>query len=416
MWKANMNISAANGVSPHSPRFSIHTREIASEGAGGWAIADAAADAIGRGEDVVSLCLGDTSFDTPPRIVDAAVQSLQGGRTHYAPVPGTPELRREIAEAQGRADGQAWSAEEVTVFAGAQNALFAALMCVAGPGDEVLYLEPWYATYEATIRVSGAIAKPVKVALNEPDRISEAVLAAAVSERTRAIVINSPNNPGGYVLAPRDVETVAALALKHDLWIISDEVYRSAVFDGAFSSAASLAGIRSRTIIVNSLSKSHAMTGWRVGWTIAPPRASAHLQNLAQCMLFGSPTFVQDAAAVALQGAGDEDMARLAGELRKRRDLMCDHLDRMSTIAYQRPAGGMFCLVDVSGTGLSGSRFAEELYHAERLATVPGSAFGPNMQNYIRVSYSGSIRDIEEGMARLRRFCLTRSEIRLSKG
>jgi aspartate/methionine/tyrosine aminotransferase len=388
------------------PLFSVHTREISSEGAEGWAIADAAAEAAGRGEDVVSLCLGDTSFDTPQRIVDAAISSLQTGRTHYAPVPGTPELRREIASAQGRSDGQNWSVDEVTVFAGAQNALFASLLCVAGPGDEVLYLEPWYATYEATIRVSGAVAKPVRLSMDRGShKISKSSLAGAVSKRTRAILLNSPNNPGGYTLGLSDLKIIAEFAAENNLWIISDEVYRSAVFDGQFLSITSVDDARRRTIIVNSLSKSHAMTGWRVGWTVSPPAASGHLQNLAQCMLFGSPTFIQDAAAVALRSEGDAEMRLFAGELRKRRELMCGHLDGMSNLICERPAGGMFCFVDVSATGMTGTQFAENLYAEERLAIVPGSAFGPNMQHFVRISYSGSIEDIEEGMKRMKRFC-----------
>lgn len=156
------------------PRFSEHTTVIASEGAAGWAIADAAADALARGKDVISLCLGDTSFETPERILEAAIGSLRGGRTHYAPVPGIPVLRANIAAAQKRFDGHDWLADQVTVFGGAQNALFAALMTVAGTGEEVLYFEPWYATYEATIRAGGAVAKPVRLSLdNQSGRLSE---------------------------------------------------------------------------------------------------------------------------------------------------------------------------------------------------------------------------------------------------
>ncbi|MFD1883006.1 pyridoxal phosphate-dependent aminotransferase [Paracoccus pacificus] len=387
------------------PGFSIHTQAVAGEGAAGWAVADAAAGALERGDDVVSLCLGDTSFDTPERISDAAIRSLRAGRTHYAPVPGTSDLRRNIAAAQGRFDGQHWTGDEAVVFGGAQNALFAAIMTVAGPGEEVLFLEPWYATYEATIRAGGAIAKPVRPALDAPVKITETLLVEAITDRTRAILLNSPNNPGGYVLEPRDVQTVVQVARRFNLWIISDEVYRSTVFDGAFLSPAALPGGRERTIIVNSLSKSHAMTGWRVGWTLAPPEAAAHLQNLAQCMLFGSPTFVQDAAAVALEPPGDAEMAFFADELRKRRDLMCDRLSAIAPIRFARPGGGMFCFADVGATGMSGTVFAERLFSAEGLAVVPGIAFGPHMGGFIRLSFSGAEATIEDGMARLARFC-----------
>jgi len=388
------------------PPFSDHTTAIASEGSAGWAIADAAADAAERGDDVVSLCLGDTSFDTPDRILEKAIASLREGRTHYAPVPGTPELRANIAAAQTRFDGHDWRAEHVTVFGGAQNALFATLMAVAGAGDEVLYFEPWYATYEATIRAGGAIAKPIKLSFESPSsKLSETALAASITDRTRAILLNSPNNPGGYVFARSDLETVARVAKQHNLWIISDEVYRSAVFDDEYLSITSFPDVLDQTIIINSLSKSHAMTGWRVGWAIAPFAAAQHLQNLAQCMLFGSPTFIQDAAATALQEAGDSEMRYFAAELRRRRDIMCNALSTIQPLTFTRPRGGMFCFVDVSATGLSGTHFAEKLFRTEGLAVVPGTAFGPNMSNFIRISFSASEEIIENGMERLRRFC-----------
>ena len=388
------------------PPFSDHTAAIASEGSAGWAIADAAADASARGEDVVSLCLGDTSFDTPDRILETAVASLRGGRTHYAPVPGTPELRASIAAAQTRFDGQAWQAEQVTVFGGAQNALFATLMAVAGVGDEVIYFEPWYATYEATIRAGGAIAKPIKLSFESSScKFSESELIAAITDRTRAIVLNSPNNPGGYVFGRSDLEVVASVAQQYNLWIISDEVYRSAVFDEEYFSITSFPDVHDRTIIINSLSKSHAMTGWRVGWALAPIAAAHHLQNLAQCMLFGSPTFIQDAAATALEAAGDEEMRYFSGELRRRRDIMCKALSGIQRLRFTRPRGGMFCFVDVSETGLSGADFAEKLFRSEGLAVVPGTAFGPNMSDFIRISFSASEEIIENGMERLRRFC-----------
>ncbi|NEI74013.1 aminotransferase class I/II-fold pyridoxal phosphate-dependent enzyme [Rhizobium lusitanum] len=387
-------------------RFSEHTRAIASDGSAGWAIADAAADALDRGEDVVSLCLGDTSFDTPTRISEAAIRSIREGRTHYAPVPGTPALRHSIAAAQRRFDGYGWSPEQAIVFGGAQNALFAALMTVAGAGDEVICLAPWYATYEASIRVGGAIARPVMLALdNGRQKISEEILGAAINGRTRAILLNSPNNPGGYVFSRQDLEVVAAFADRHNLWVISDEVYRSTVFDGEFLSVSSLPGMMERTIIVNSLSKSHAMTGWRLGWTLSPKSAAVHLENLAQCMLFGSPTFIQDAAALALETAGDAEMHFFADELKRRRDLMLTALSGIPQLVFTRPEGGMFCFIDVSATGLSGAAFAEQLYAQEKLAIVAGVAFGAEMKNFVRISFSGSDETIRKGMERLSRFC-----------
>lgn len=383
--------------------------DIAGGGADAWDIADRAAEDLDAGLDVVSLCLGDTSFDTPKQISAALSQAVQDGRTHYAPVPGTPALRQAIAAAQLRHTGLADVPAQVTVFGGAQNALFAALMAVAGPDDAVILFSPWYATYEATVKATGAgiVAVPV---WNGPagSRIDVARLNAAITGNVRAIVVNGPNNPGGYVFSAADLQLIADVAIQHDLWVISDEVYRTSVFDGAFQSIAAMQGMASRTIIVNSLSKSHAMTGWRVGWTIAPEMTAKALTNLAQCMLFGSPTFIQDAAAVALSPALDPAIAAFADALRRRRDLMVGALTAIDGLQFQTPEGGMFCFVDVSSTGLDGRAFAEQLYAETGLAVVPGFAFGPGMTSFIRLSFSADEPTILNGMERLARFVANR--------
>lgn len=239
----------------------------------------------------------------------------------------------------------------------------------------------------------------------EGAKVSAELLAAAASIKTRAILLNSPNNPGGYVLGPDDLQVVADFAEKQNLWIISDEVYRSAVFDGEFVSIASLPRLRERTIIINSLSKSHAMTGWRLEWTLASVEATLHLQNFAQCMLFGSPTFIQDAAAVALAVAGDDEIRFFTSELRRSRDLMCERLSEIPQLSFIRPAGGMFCFVDVGASGLTGSQFAEQVFKSQGLALVSGVAFGPNMSRFVRISFSGSGEVISAGMDRLANFC-----------
>jgi aspartate/methionine/tyrosine aminotransferase len=395
--------------SPHpQPRLSARMADISGRGADAWAIADRAADDRAAGLDVISLCLGDTSFDTPAEISAALIHAVQTGRTHYAPVPGTPGLRRAIAAAQTRHTGLPAEAGQVTVFGGAQNALFAALMAVAGPGDAVVLLAPWYATYEATAKATGAsiVAVPIATAATGT-RIDPAVLQAGIGPAVRAIILNGPNNPGGHIFGPADLQTIADLAVRHDLWVISDEVYRTSVFDSTFQSIAALPGMAARTIIVNSLSKSHAMTGWRLGWTIAPTAAALALENMAQCMLFGSPTFIQDAAEIALSPELDQAMSAFAAALHGRRDLMASALAGIDGLRFQTPEGGMFCFVDVSATGLDGGTFADRLYAATGLAVVPGFAFGPAMHPFIRLSFSADEATITEGMTRLRDFMVT---------
>jgi aspartate/methionine/tyrosine aminotransferase len=387
------------------PRASALTERIAGKGSAAWAIADAAADAIDNGADgVISLCLGDTTFDTPAPAVVRAVDALRSGDTHYTPVPGIPALRRAVAADQASSDGGAWASSQTVIFAGAQNALFAAMQCVAGAGDDVIVLEPWYATYEACVRASGAGLIGLNVSEAKDDRITADLLAQAVTPNTRAILLNGPNNPGGYVFSRAELEAVADCAKDHDLWVVSDEVYRTAVFDQDWVSITHLPGMAARTIVVNSLSKSHAMTGWRLGWTLSPEPMAGHLENLAQCMLFGSPPFVQEAGAVALSAECDADKVRFAAELKERRTLLADALQDCPGLSFQLPQGGMFLFADVAATGLSGQGFAERLYTEEKTAIVPGFAFGPNMTNFIRISFSGHPDHLSEGAARIRAF------------
>jgi aspartate/methionine/tyrosine aminotransferase len=391
---------------PPRPRPAALVSRIAGDGAAGWDIADRAAAAAERGEDVLSLCLGDTSFDTPPHITDKAVQSLRRGRTHYTPVPGTDELRHAIAGSERRLIGGDWTPANVIVFAGAQNALFAAMNCVAGPGDEVVLFEPWYATYEACTRFGGASVSPVQLsgAATGGRRLDPAALTAAITPATRALLLNAPNNPGGYLLSEADLEVIAQAAIRHNPWVVSDEVYRSCCYEAAFISISSLPGMAARTIVVNSLSKSHAMTGWRIGWTLSSGDMAKHLENTAQCMLFGSPGFIQDAAAVALSPDSQRYVSRFAAELRARRDIVLASLHAHPELSFERPAGGMFVFADVSGTGLDGGAFAEQLYERAGVAVVPGFAFGPAMTSFVRISFSASRETLTSAMQRLSDF------------
>jgi arginine:pyruvate transaminase len=365
-------------------RYSALTQRIAGEGAAAWQIHDRALALREQGADVLLLSIGDPDFDTPMPIVHAAIDSLLAGHTHYPAVRGSLGLRSSIARHHHQRSGQAVDAEQVIVFPGAQCAVYSVVQCLLDPGDEVLVAEPMYVTYEAVFGACGAKVVPVPVRSQNGFRVDPADVAALITPNTRAMLLNSPNNPSGASLPLNTWKALAALCIRHDLWLISDEVYSELLFEGEHISPASLPGMAERTATINSLSKSHAMSGWRVGWVIGPKPLCEHLVNLSLCMLFGIPDFIQNAAQLAL----DENLPEVAlmrEEYRQRRDLVCASLNLCPGIRAIRPDGGMFVMVDVRQTGLSAQHFAERLLDGYGVSVLAGEAFGPSAAGHIRI-------------------------------
>jgi arginine:pyruvate transaminase len=286
-------------------RFSELVRRIGGDGADAWRTHYEARAAQSRGEDVILLSVGDPEVDTPEPIVARAIDALQAGDTHYAPASGRESLRTAIAAAHTARTGQTVTAANVVYLSGAQNALFAASLCLAGPGDEVLALEPLYPTYPATIEISGARLVRVRSHAATGFRLDVEALAAAVTPRTRAIFFASPNNPSGVVLNDAEIGAIDALARRHALWVVADEVYAGLAPAGRVPGLA--ARLPEQVITIGSLSKSHAMTGWRAGWLVGPRTAVAHVEALVTCMLFGLPGFIQEAALAALGAASQSE-------------------------------------------------------------------------------------------------------------
>ncbi|MBI3792355.1 MAG: aminotransferase class I/II-fold pyridoxal phosphate-dependent enzyme [Gemmatimonadetes bacterium] len=281
-------------------RFSDLTARIAGEGTDAWIVHDLAVARQLRGDDVILLSIGDPDFDTPRPIRDAAIAALDAGRTHYAPIGGEPRLRDAIAAHEARTLGIPVDPACVTIFPGAQAALYAVAQCLVNPGDEVIALDPAYVTYEPVFQAPGATLVTVPLRPEHRFHVEPDVVARAITPRTRGIILNFPHNPTGAGLTGAEAAGIAALCRAHDLWCISDEVYASLTFDEPHVSVLVQPGMRERGILVSSLSKSHAMTGWRCGWAVTPPALARHLDHLARAMFFGVAQFVQDAAAVAL--------------------------------------------------------------------------------------------------------------------
>ena len=365
-------------------RYSGLTQRIAGEGAAAWQIHYRALELREKGVDVLLLSVGDPDFDTPRPIVQACIDSLLAGDTHYAAVRGSRELRDSIVSRYRRRSGQTVDVDEVIVMPGAQCAVYSVVQCLLDPGDEVIVAEPMYVTYEGVFGACGAKVVPVAVRPENGFRVDPADVAALITPKTRAILLNSPNNPSGASLPLMIWQELASLCIRYNLWLISDEVYSELLYEGEHISPASLPGMAERTATINSLSKSHAMSGWRVGWVIGPKPLIDHLEHLSLCMLFGIPDFVQKAAQVALDG-NLREVAIMREEYRQRRDLVCASLNASAGLRAVRPDGGMFVMVDVRQTGVCAQRFAERLLEGYGVSVLAGEAFGPSAAGHIRI-------------------------------
>jgi arginine:pyruvate transaminase len=386
-------------------RFSPLVERIAGKGAGAWKIHFAAERQRAAGRDVIFLTVGDPDQAPPSAVIEATVDSLRRHRTGYAPILGYIEIRAAIAARFAKRTGVPCTVENVVIVPGTQAGLYCALQCLAGPGDEVIVPEPMYATYEAVGGASGA--KLVNIPLRSESGFHPDldVLAKAVTPRTRMIWINSPHNPTGAVLDPIEIEAIAALCRKHDLWLLSDEVYEDLAFARPHLSPRSLPGMAERTVVVSSLSKSHAIPGFRLGWMIGPPALTPHLFNLLLCTLYGGPPFIQDGALVALRGELPE-VAALHEDYRRRAALLSDTLVTAPNCRVVQPEGGMFVLLDVRGSGLGSEEFAERLLESESVAVLPCDGFGPSAVGHLRISLTvddARLKEAGERIVRLAR-------------
>jgi aspartate/methionine/tyrosine aminotransferase len=386
-------------------RYAELTGRIGGEGADAWLTHYAAVAALARGEDVIVLSIGDPDLDTPTPVVERAVERLRDGDTHYTPAAGRDRLRRGIADAHQSRTGQRVDHENVVVVAGAQNGLFIAALLLAGPGDEVITFDPYYTTYPATLEVSGARLVRVRQPVERDFRPDLAALTAAITPRTRAIVCATPNNPSGVMLNRGELAVIGELMLRHDLWLVADEVYAGLAPDGRVPGLA--AELPDHVVTVSSLSKSHAMTGWRLGWVVGPKEFARHAEHLTMCMLFGLPGFIQDAAETAL-ALSQKTEQRIRDYCAPRRELLFEALSRVPGLKPHAPEVGMFMLVDVTGTGRDGHRFAEELYAAERVSVVAGEGFGRETAGCVRVCFAAADEQLREAARRIERFCLRR--------
>jgi arginine:pyruvate transaminase len=376
---------------------------IGGPGAEAWAVHSQAAKRQAAGEDVIALTIGDPDFDTPSAIVEATVDELRAGNTHYTGVAGIMPLREAIARYQSGLSGRDISPAQVAVLLGAQNALFSAALCLFGEGDEVIVPEPAYVTYEGVMGACGARIVYVPLSAERDFHIDPADVEAAITERTRGILLNFPHNPTGALLSDAAAEEIAELCRAHDLWLISDEVYSTLIFEGRHSNPGALPGMAERSVIVNSVSKSHAMTGWRLGWAVAPEPVIEAICKLALCMLFGAPSFTQSALAAWLEQDLPE-LAEMKAAYRRRRDLVFQRLSGVPGLRPHNPEAGMFMMVDVRGTGMGAADFAWALLEAKGVSVLPTDPFGPSAEGHVRLSFGIEEAKLAEACGRIAEF------------
>lgn len=387
-----------------SPLAERLSRSLIDEGGWeAWRTHYAALSAAARGEDVIILSVGDTDFDTPHPARAAVAAALERGETHYTPLLGTPELRDAIAADHQQRKGIPCAPETVVVTCGAQGALFTAMLLLAGPGDEILVPEPCYVTYGGVIAAAGATAVRVPTRPEAGWRIERPALEAALSPRTKGLLVASPNNPTGTILSGAERALIAQVAAERGLFVLLDEVYSRTVFDGSAHSLQADTALDGLAIVIDSFSKSHAMTGWRVGWMIGPEALADRAEDLHLAMNYGLPGFVQAGALAALTEA-EAASDRMRRSLKRRRDVFVSALNAVPGLEVAPPEGGMFAFIDVRGTGLSGGAFTEQLFAAEGVSLVPGATFAAGADGFARAAFALPEEQLLAAAGRISRF------------
>lgn len=376
------------------------TKRLAGLGGGKWEVHLKARQLAESGADVVEMTIGEPDVQTPEELIATAIQAMQAGRTGYSDGRGEAGLRAALAETYSASRGRAFSADNILCFPGTQTALYAVLQGVAEAGDEVLVGDPMYATYEGVVRASGADMVPVPLRPEAGFRIQASDIAARLTPRSRAILLTTPHNPTGAILTARDLQEIGQLALQHDLWIISDEVYEHLIFEGSdFVSPLSDPALADRVIAVSSISKSHAAPGFRSGWCVGPADFCTALLPVSETMLFGNQPFIADMTEKAIRD-GSPVAAGMAARFAARADLLAQRLHTETALRVHRPEAGMFALIDVSATGMDGEAYAWDLLD-HGVAVMPGSAFGDGLRDWVRVALTIDDADFTTALDRI---------------
>jgi aminotransferase len=356
------------------------------------------------GQEVISLSAGEPDFVTPEHIRGYAKQALDEGYTFYPDAAGLLELREAIAEKLQNENGiQANPKGEVLVTVGGKEAIFAAIMATVNPGEEVVITDPGWVTYAPCVQLAGGRTVYVPVSEGDGFRMSPDRLDKAISARTKMVILNSPNNPTGSMLTKADVESIADIAKHRQILVLSDELYEKIIYGGRHYSVGSLSGMEELVITVNGFSKAMAMTGWRLGYLAGPRAIVQRIKAIHSHMVTGPSTFAQRAAALALRDPRtSESISEMVSEYSKRRELVAKELAGIERISCLNPQGTFYAFVNIKRIGLSSENFTRELLEKARVAVVPGNAFGPHGEGFIRLSFAASANELTAAFERIR--------------
>lgn len=353
--------------------------------------------------DVISLGIGEPDFVTPAPIIQAGIRALQAGQTHYTSNSGTVELRRAIASYIERLYDISYNPDqEILVTVGVSEALYLVMNAVLNQGDEVIVPQPSFVSYAPEVVFAGGVPVVIDTTVEDDFQVTGAAVEAAVTPRTKAILIGYPNNPTGAVMSRERLLEIAAVAERHDLLVISDEIYDRLVYGVEHVHFATLPGMRPRTIVLGGFSKSHAMTGWRLGYALGPAEIIAAMRKIHQYTIMSAPTIAQIAIAETLDRVEDE-VERMRAEYDRRRRLMVAGFNELGLRCFE-PRGAFYAFPNVSASGLDDQAFAEALLSEERVAVIPGSAFGASGAGFVRACYATAYEQIEQALECIRRF------------
>ena len=358
-------------------------------------------------DDVISLGIGEPDFVSPKPIIDAGIDALKNGRTSYTSNAGMLELRELISEYYRERYGLTYDPEdEIVVTVGCSEAMQLAMQALLDPGDEVLIPEPCFVSYGPSVRFAGGDVVYVPTSVEHDFQVTAADIDAHLTERSKVLFLGYPNNPTGAVLRRETLEEIAELVIENDLMVVSDEIYDQLIYGTAYErghvSVPSVEGLRERTVLLGGFSKNHAMTGWRIGYTCAPPPIRQAMYKVHQYMIMSAPTIAQEGAIAALRD-GAADVERMRTSYDERRRMIVEGLNDAGLPTFE-PEGAFYCFPDIRSTGFSSEEFAQRLLKEEKVACVPGDAFGPSGEGYVRCSYATGLEDIKEALRRIHRF------------
>lgn len=360
-------------------------------------------------EDVISLGVGEPDFDTPWHIREEGIYSLEKGKTYYTANAGLLSLRKEISRYLGERYQLPYGAEEILVTVGGSEAIDVVFRTMLDPGDEVIIPEPCFVSYLPCVKLAGGV--PVQIALEEKDqfKLTGKKLREAITERTKLVVLPFPNNPTGAVMTAEELQVVADIVKEHDLFVMSDEIYSELSYHGSHVSIASIPGMAERTVVINGFSKSFAMTGWRLGYAAGPQEIIQQMTKIHQYIIMSSPTTSQYAAIEALKN-GLEDVERMRESYNQRRRFVVKELNDMGMPCFE-PYGAFYVFPNITRFGMTSNEFATRLLAEQRVAVVPGDAFGACGEGFLRISYAYSMEDLKRALEKIEKFIDTSCEI-----